>query len=46
MSRFATPRKLVTGSDFDVQFNDMKKQYVFGATQYVCTMRAGVRRER
>jgi hypothetical protein len=23
-------RKLVTGSEFDVQFNDLKKQYAFG----------------
>ena len=23
-------RKLVTGSEFDVQFNDLKKEYAFG----------------
>ena len=27
-------RKLVTGSDFDVQFNDPKKQYAFGVAVF------------
>jgi hypothetical protein len=27
-------RKLVTGSDFDVQFNDLKKQYAFGVAVF------------
>ena len=30
--RFA--RKLVTGSEFDVQFNDMKKEYAFGVAVF------------
>ena len=27
-------RRLVTNSDFDVQFNDMKKQYAFGVAVF------------
>jgi hypothetical protein len=27
-------RKLVTGSEFDVQFNDLKKQYAFGVAVF------------
>ena len=27
-------RKLVTGSEFDVQFNDLKKQYAFGVSVF------------
>ena len=27
-------RKLVTGSDFDVQFSDMKKEYAFGVAVF------------
>ena len=27
-------RKLVTGSEFDVQFNDLKKEYAFGVAVF------------
>ena len=30
----AIARKLVTGSEFDIQFSDLKKEYAFGAAVF------------